>query len=99
MADKYAHGNPAVAELIGWYADEARFDNEEPAAAVLWAYGRYSDGTPIPASHRKLYRARPDLQAAFPDPFDASSSGLKGWMEQQGPLEHPELLGAKKRSG
>lgn len=99
MADKYAEGNPSVAELIKWYSDETRFDGDEPAAQVKWAYGRYSDDSTIPATHRKLYRARPDLQAAFPDPFDASAGGLKAWMEHQGPLEHPELLGAKKASG
>lgn len=96
MAGKYAAGNPSVAALIDWYADEARFDDEEPAAKVAWAYGRYADGEPIPVGHRRLYRARPDLQQAFPDPFDPA---LRRWMETQGVLEHPEYLGAKKAEG
>jgi hypothetical protein len=97
MADKHGDGNPAVAALIQWYADEARFDDAEPAAKVAWRYGRYSDGSAIPTGHRRLYRARPDLQAAFPDPFDAQG-GLKAWMATQGPLEHPEYFDAKKAS-
>lgn len=94
MAQKYAADNPAVAALIQWYSDEARFDDAEPAAQVAWAYGHYSDGQPIPVAHRRLYRARPDLQAAFADPFDAA--GLQAWMTQQGPLEHPEFFEKKK---
>lgn len=96
MADKYSDGNPAVASLIEWYSREARFDDQEPAASVEWAYGRYSDGSRIPLEHRRLYRLRPDLQQVFPDPFDATSpASLKGWMETQGALEHPELIQKK----
>jgi len=94
MAGKYAADNPAVAELIEWYSDAAKFDDAEPAAQVAWAYGRYSDGQAIPVGHRRLYRARPDLQAAFPDPFAAE--GLPRWMQSQGPLEHPEYFAPKK---
>ena len=97
MASKYASANPAVAALIDWYADEARFDDAEPAAKVRWKYATYSDGTPVPAAHRRLYRARPDLQAAFADPFDASAGGLKDWMATQGPLEHPDYFDEKKK--
>ncbi|WP_147653419.1 glycosyl transferase [Vulcaniibacterium gelatinicum] len=96
MADKHGAGNPAVAALVAWYAHEARFDADEPAAQVAWRYGRYSDGTPIPLGHRRLYRARPDLQAAYPDPFDAT--GLLRWMNTQGAIEHPEFC-AKKAHG
>lgn len=97
MAAKHGAGNPAVAALVQWYADEARFDDAEPAAKVRWKYGTYSDGTPIPVQHRRLYRARPDLQVAYPDPFDAG--GLMRWMQTQGPLEHPEYFDAKKAQG
>jgi hypothetical protein len=95
MMDKNGAGNPAVAELVDWYANAARFDDDEPVARLPWAYGRYSDGSPIPTGHRRLYRARPDLQAAFPDPFDATSGGLRAWMVVQGPLEHPEYFEKK----
>lgn len=99
MARKYAADNPSVAALIDWYASEAQFDDDEPAAKVSWAYGRYSDGSPIPLAHRRLYRERPDLQAAFPDPFDVSSGGLRRWMTSQGVIEHPEYFAEKKAHG
>ena len=99
MASKNAPGNAAVQGLVDWYRDEARFDSDDPASSVAWAFGSYSDGSPIPTVHRRLYRARPDLQAAFPHPFDAgSNASLRQWMEWQGPLEHPELF-AKKPQG
>lgn len=90
MMGKNAAGNPAVRELVEWYAASARFDDDEPVARIPWAFGRYSDGTPITVGHRRLYRLRPDLQRAFPDPFDATGGGLRAWMSVQGPLEHPE---------
>lgn len=95
MMGKNAAGNPAVAQLVQWYSDSARFDDDEPVSRIPWAFGRYTDGSAIPVGHRRLYRARPDLQAAFPDPFDASAGGLQGWMTTQGPLEHPEYFEKK----
>ncbi|MFT3667265.1 MAG: hypothetical protein QM795_01430 [Pseudoxanthomonas sp.] len=96
MADKNAAGNRSVSDIVGWYAKETRFDAEDPASGRSWAYGAYSDGSPIPRPHRRLYRARPDLQQAYADPFDASGErSLKRWMETQGPIEHPEYFEKK----
>lgn len=95
MAEKNAPGNRSVMELVDWYASEAKFDDQDPAASVRWKFGSYSDGTPIPVGHRRLYRARPDLQAAYPDPFRTEAPSLKTWMETQGPLEHPEYFKKK----
>lgn len=98
MATKNAPGNDSVQALVDWYHDETRFDAEDPAAAVQWAFGRYEDGDAIPAVHRRLYRARPDLQEAFPHPFAvAAGKSLKDWMQRQGPLEYPELF--QKKTG
>lgn len=99
MADKYATASPSVWSLIEWYAQEARFDESEPVSKLPWKYGAYSDGSRIPLEHRRLYRARPDLQDAYPDPFEAAPRSLKTWMEQQGPIEYPEVFGAKKAAG
>lgn len=90
MASKNGGQNNAVVELVDWYTREARFDAQEPAAKVAWSYGFYSDGMKIPEAHRRLYRARPDLQQAFPDPFK-SGTGLQSWMTNQGPVEHPDF--------
>ena len=94
-----APGNAAVQSLVDWYREETRFDAEDPASAVQWAFGRYADGSAIPQAHRRLYRERPDLQDAYPHPFASSHDGsLQRWMTLQGPLEYPELF-AKKAPG
>lgn len=99
MASKNAPGNASVQALVDWYREQTRFDNEDPASKVRWAYGRYNDGSDIPLAHRRLYRERVDLQQAYPDPFDAHAAHtLKSWMEHQGPIEYPERF-AKKAVG
>lgn len=55
-----------------------------------WAYGAYSDGTPINKEQRLVYRERTDLQACFPDPFDAST--YLGWWNTQGRIDFPDLF-------
>lgn len=97
MAKKNAPGNRSVAELVDWYADVTRLDAQDPASSLGWKFATYSDGDAIPLAHRRLYRARPDLQAAFPDPFDVSAeSNVRSWMEVQGRIEHPEYFEKKK---
>jgi hypothetical protein len=93
MANKNAAGNEAVRQLVQWYADETCFDKDDPASKIKWRFGTYSDGTAIPSWQRQLYRARVDLQVAFPDPFATSekSRGLLGWMRTQAPLEYPDI--------
>ena len=96
MATKNAAGNASVQALVDWYRDATRFDDLDPASKVTWAYGNYADGSGIPLQHRRLYRLRPDLQAAFPHPFEVAAQGsLKHWMQGQGPLEYPELFEKK----
>jgi len=99
MATKNAPGNTAVQSLVDWYREETRFDALDPASQVRWAFARYQDGGDIPLQHRRLYRARPDLQQVYPHPFEVSADGsVQQWMTLQGPIEYPELF-AKKPSG
>lgn len=96
MVSKNAPGNTAAQELVDWYSEETRFDHDDPASEVPWCFGAYGDGSPIPVEHRRLYRDRPDLQAAFPHPFAVDGvHNLKHWMEFQGPLEYPERFKKK----
>jgi hypothetical protein len=99
MSNKNAPGNASASALVDWYEDATRLDNEDPISRIPWRFGAYADGTAIPRAHRRLYRARADLQAAFAHPFDCSNdNSLKRWMQLQGPLEHPELLKKKRLS-
>lgn len=96
MASKNAPGNTSVQALVDWYREQTRFDDQDPAAAIPWAYGSYRDGSAIPVLHRRLYRERVDLQAAFPDPFSSDPThSLQHWMRTQGPLEYPDLFEKK----
>ena len=95
MAVKNAGGNAAVQELIGWYERETQPARGDPARDWPWAFGRFSDGTPVKPAHRWVYRERKDLQAAFPDPYDNTSSGLSyyEWCDTEGRLRFPEYFG------
>ena len=57
-----------------------------PVSEWPWAFGRYSDGTPIEPGHRRLYRDHSDLQKAFPEPYDAGTdrSSYLGWCKSEG---------------
>jgi hypothetical protein len=81
MTQKYAGENFAVYEIWDWYRRQVARHRLEGCPPRYWAYGSYSDGTPIEKAHRVLYRSRPDLQAAFPDPFDAG--GYRRWLAEQ----------------
>jgi hypothetical protein len=95
MAAKNGGGNTAVNSLISWYANEIKNLALDPLAKERWAFGFYSDGTPIVKAQRVVYRERSDLQQAFPDPFNAS--GYLSWWKTQGKIEYPELFDEERR--
>lgn len=90
MAAKNAGQNKAVNELIDWYTSKTKDHASDPLAKVAWAYGSYSDGTPIGKAQRVVYRERADLQRAFPKPFDAT--GYLMWWRNVGPREYPNFF-------
>jgi len=94
MAVKNAAGNSAVQQLIGWYERETAATRGDPVSAWPWAYGRFSDGTPIQPHHRWLYRENQDLQKAFPDPYDATSEGQSfiDWCRTEGRVRFPQFF-------
>jgi hypothetical protein len=95
MAVKNASGNTAVQELIGWYERETAPARGDPVNQTPWAFGRFSDGTPINPQHRWVYRERRDLQAAFPDPYEVRSDKLSflDWCRSEGRVRYPEFFG------
>lgn len=90
MASKNAGVNPAVEKIVSWYEKQTESLSQDPLAKEPWAYGVYSDGTPITKAQRLVYRERVDLQAAFPDPFDANT--YLAWWNTQGKTEFPDLF-------
>jgi hypothetical protein len=98
MAVKNASGNQSVQELIEWYARETATRKGDDVEATPWAFARFSDGTRIEKHHRWVYRDRKDLQAAYPDPFDAGTQPMSflGWCNTEGALRYPEFFNDPK---
>ena len=84
MTKKYGGRNFPVYEIWSWYKRQVTEATDGAIPERWWAYGAYSDGAPIEKAHRVLYRERPDLQAAFPDPFQATEGGYRQWLEREG---------------
>jgi hypothetical protein len=78
MLERYAEDRIEVFELMEWYRRRLAAHAVVDLPEGWWAYGRYSDGSPIPRSHRRLYRDRPDLQARYPDPFAVGPVAFEG---------------------
>jgi hypothetical protein len=85
MTRKYGGENFPVYEIWRWYRARVQAATDPAIPPRWWAYASYSDGTPIEKPHRELYRARPDIQAHFPDPFDAD--GFLAWLAAEGHLQ------------
>lgn len=94
MAIKNAATSPAVQSLITWYEAEIAVADRDPISQWPWAFGRFSDGTPIEPAHRWIYRESPDLREAFPDPYDAAPGrlGFLGWCATEGKLRYAEAF-------
>ena len=94
MAIKNASASPAVQELITWYEGEIAVADRDPISEWPWAFGRFSDGTPIEFGHRRVYRDHRDLQRAFPDPYEAGTDRFSylGWCKSEGRARYPEFF-------
>jgi hypothetical protein len=71
MLERYSGGRLAVFELMKWYRLRLVANAAVGLPLGWWAYGRYTNGTPISRVHRRMYRDRPDLRKRYPDPFSA----------------------------
>lgn len=81
MTRRYARDQIAVYELWRWYREQVGRATSPGIPDRYWAFGQFTDGTPIEKSHRVLYRHRKDLQAAFPDPFQKE---FADWLRAEG---------------
>jgi glycosyltransferase involved in cell wall biosynthesis len=74
MLDKYGAAMPALYELRSWYLAECERNGQSLYGDYPWHYGTFDNGRRITGPHRRLYRSRPDLQAAFPDPYSTADA-------------------------
>ena len=93
MTNKYAPGNRSVSMLTEWYRRRTEILGGE-LQHQPWRLGHFDDGDPITDLQRRIYRERPDLQQAFPDPFMAGTNGdsYRSWFQTQAAAEYPELF-------
>jgi hypothetical protein len=82
MTRRYAGDNFPVYEIWSWYRREVLAATDPAIPERWWAFGVYQDGQPIEKAHRLLYRSRPDLQAAFPDPYSAGPDSFRVWLAE-----------------
>ena len=81
MTRRYAGDNFPVYEIWAWYRRQVEAASNPAIPERWWAYGAFADGRRIDHADRRLYRARPDLRAAYPDPFAAR--GYSQWLRSQ----------------
>lgn len=83
MTRRYAAGNTEVLEVWNWYKRQLG----APMELMPWLYGAFADGTAISREVRLLYRKRPDLAAAFEDPYAVGEGTLHDWLGTRGHLD------------
>ena len=75
MLNKYGANSPTLQALRAWYIEACAQDGELTGCGPPYGYATYEDGALIQPAERRLYRARIDLQRAFPDPFSKEPKG------------------------
>ena len=88
MLKKYAPVDSPLFALHDWYVREMDKEGQQQLGQLPCIYSQYFNGTPIPPAHRRLYRARRELQERFPRPFDVDVAyELYDWMKLAAPPE------------
>jgi hypothetical protein len=82
MTERYAKGNLGVIEIWWWYKSQVDRATDPRIPAKWWHYGTFADGTEIPKRARELYRERPDLKAAYADPFASGPGTFQEWLRR-----------------
>ena len=82
MTERYAGDNITPYELVAWYARALQQATDAATTQHIWHWARFSDGSPVPRAARLLLRQRPDVLAAFPDPFAAVPGGFRAWLAE-----------------
>ncbi len=89
MLQRYGGDSPVLHALRQWYIDECERHGQGALGRIPSRYATFSNGQPITAGYRTLYRKRIDLQRAFPNPYMVSGPDCyKAWYDAH-PVEHP----------
>ncbi len=80
MIERYAGENPVPFELLAWYRRALAAAAVPALDGLPWAYGHFTDFTPIPHAARLAWRAHPELWGRFDDPFAAGPGSFAAWL-------------------
>ena len=100
MLERYGTHSPVLFDLREWYIARCEELGQSILGQIDCIYNRFSNGEPITAEHRLLYRRREDLIRAFPDPFDTTDparSYLHWYLADQAAANPPPPPPAIKR--
>ena len=75
MLDRYGSEMPALYGLRDWYLAECVRMGQQQFENIPWSYDFFDNGERIKPLNRRLYRQRPDLREAFPNPFSTGNVG------------------------
>lgn len=79
MLLKYAFNQMIAHELWDTYGKDLLAEGQGDARYRGWYYGQFENGEPITLEARRLYRARHDLQMAFPNPYSVVEPCFLSW--------------------
>ncbi len=79
MLMKYAPKQMFAHELWEQYKQDLACEGQNDTSFTGWAYGQFDNGESIPAEARRMYRSRPDLQTAFPNPYSTLNPSYLCW--------------------
>lgn len=79
MLMRYASNQTIAHELWATYGKDLLAEGQGDARYRNWHYGQFENGEPIPLVARRLYRARQDVQHAFPEPYSVAEPCFLSW--------------------
>jgi hypothetical protein len=85
-------------ELFEWYRQMTTPLRGEPNSRSPWGLGFFDNGKPISFEQRHVYRLRPDLQSAFPDPYATGGASYYSWWARDALREYPALFDDRARN-
>ncbi len=85
MLNKYGSAMPVLYDLREWYIAESKRMGQDEFGVLPWRYGSFDNGATVTKEHRRVYRDRGDVRAAFPNPYCTSdiSASYYHWFEAE----------------
>lgn len=83
MLMKYASSQSIAHELWHTYGKDLHAEGQGDPRYKGWYFGQFENGESIPPEARRLYRARSDVQKAFPNPYSVVEPCFLSWFNAE----------------